>query len=402
MSILRDLAPAERVRTFETMDAEVGAFTVIDTAAVADSSAERMLAVKDNIDVRGLPTTDGVRGLARPAERDAAVVARARRAGLRVVGKTNLSELALGPITRNSDWGETLNPLDPASVSGGSSGGSAAALALGLVDVALGTDTGGSARNPASYCGVVGLRPTPGRLSLTGVSTVSTTFDTVCPMGCSVDDVSWLMSVIDPLFRRSHLRKVRIGVPGKFFYDEADPEVAAGVEQVVAVLGDLATPVTIDLSAASKTLEPAGMLINAHAYAQIFDRLDPAVLDQLDRQVVERLRAGGTYSAVELAASESARIRWSYAVNQLWESVDLVLTPTTPTTAPRCDAPEMHQSADINRFTRPWILAPVPAISFPVAVGRSGLPIGAQLVGPPHSDELLLGVASEYQLRAAP
>lgn len=401
MSILRDLGPAERIRRFEAMDADVGAFTTIDEAAVAESSSARTLAVKDNIDVFGLPTSDGIRALTRTVERDAVVVARARRAGVRVIGKTNLSELALGPITRNHDFGETRNPRNTARVSGGSSGGSAAALAIGLADFALGTDTGGSARNPASYCGVVGLRPTPGRLSMSGVSTVSTAFDTVCPMARSVDDLGWLMSGIDPLYRHSHVRKVRIGVPDRFFYDSADPDVAAGVEGVVHVLGDLATPTKIDLSFAAETLEPAGVLINAHAYTQIFDRLNPTVLDQMDRQVVERLMAGGGYSAAELADAELARIRWSYAVNQLWESVDLVLTPTTPSAAPRRDSPEKHQSVDINRFTRPWVLAPVPAISFPAASDRSALPFGAQLIGPPHSEELLLGTASAIQDRAA-
>ncbi len=399
MSSLFTLDSDERLARLLSTDATLHTFLCLDESVLTAPRASRVLAVKDNIDVRGLPTTDGIRALSRTPAADAAVVARARRAGALVLGKTNMSELAMGPVTKNRDWDETPNPFDTDRISGGSSGGSAAAIAAGFVDLALGTDTGGSGRNPASYCGVVGFRPTAGRLPMLGVSPVSTVFDTVSPMARTAADLDWLLGALDPWNETAAMRPLRVGIPSAFFFDSAHADVADAVASVPAVLPDLLTPTAIDLSHAADVLEPAGILINAHAYAQITDRLDESALSQLEPQVAARILAGKSFSANDLDGAEEVRAAWGSTVSKLWANADVILTPTTPTAAPLRTAEEEHLSIEINRFTRPWILAPTPALSFPVGMTRAGLPIGAQLIGPPHSDRLLVALVGAFQER---
>src|SRR5579863_3966319 len=233
------------------------------------------LAVKDCIDVAGLPTTVGcpvIAERARPADRDAAVVAAARRSGARILGKTNLAELCWSAVGTNAWSGMPVNPADPRRLPGGSSSGSAVAVAVGDADVALGTDTGGSVRIPAACCGVVGLKTTWGRVPVDGVYPLAASLDTVGPLGADISAVELGMRLIEPGFAAGscELAAGRLRAAA-----DVDPAVDAAVDAALAAAGVLTTDVTgLDLGAAVRA---ADALIDAEAYqanAYLMPQLD--------------------------------------------------------------------------------------------------------------------------------
>ncbi|MDQ1587283.1 MAG: aspartyl-tRNA(Asn)/glutamyl-tRNA(Gln) amidotransferase subunit [Microbacteriaceae bacterium] len=369
--------------------------------------------VKDNIDVAGLPTTNGSAahdGL--PAQSDAIVVRRLRRAGALIIGKTNMDELALGVTGANSRYPRALNAWDQTRLPGGSSGGSAIALAAGAAEGALGTDTGGSVRTPAAFNGVTALRPTIGLIPMEGVTPLSPKFDTVGPMGRDIRTVERMLGVISKTLRTRRtalaaypngdrarpLRGLRVGIPEAHFFSTADPDVAAVVmiaaNQFVE-LGATLVAVALDGAEHAQARTSTIMLADGYsAYKELVDA-DPPVIHPA---VQERIELGRHVTVAEYRDALDWMSTWSGRVTAAFESADLMLVPTTPMVAPRIgeDDRELDTVRRVTQFTFPWSLACVPALSLPCGIA-SDMPVGMQLVGPQGSDVSLLRVAALYE-----
>ncbi len=345
------------------------------------------VAVKDIIDMAGIPTTAGSRVLAEtaaPAVGDAACLAGLRAAGAQVVGRTNLHELALGVTGINPWFGTPENPLDATRVPGGSSSGSAVAVATGEAAVAYGTDTGGSVRIPAACCGISGLKTTFGRVPLAGVRPLAPTMDTVGPMARDVAGLVLGMQLLEPGFTPAA---------------ETGP-VRAGRLRIRAA-GDIDDAVTQALRATSwevADVDPAdwltatkwtGTLLVAEAYhanKELFD----SQAGQLSPDVARRLDAGRQVAPETVRAATAARAQWRAQLAALFERFDLLVTPTLLIVPPVLDSAEDLLEA---RATLPVNLAGVPALSLPIpACGP--LPASIQLVSAPGTEERLLAAAA--------
>jgi amidase len=345
------------------------------------------LAVKDCIDVVGLPTTVGcpvIAERARPADQDAAVVAAARRSGAQIAGKTNLTELCWSALGTNAWSGMPTNPLDPGRVPGGSSSGSAVAVATGEADVALGTDTGGSVRIPAACCGVVGLKTTWGRVPVQGVYPLASSLDTVGPLGADVAAVELGMRLIEPGFAAGscELRVARVRpVTGP----EIDPAVDAAVDAALAAAG-IETTETADLDIAAAN-EAGNLLIDVEAY-QVNAYLMPD-LARLSPYNQRNLREAATVTGEQAAAANQARaaVREWFA-RQLARHPVLAL-PTLVGAPPLVDGPRISLTA----LTMPANIAGLPALALPVPGGPAGLPASLQLIAPPGGEERLIALA---------
>src|SRR6202050_965088 len=324
------------------------------------------LAVKDCIDVAGLPTTVGcpvIADRARPATRDAAVVAVARRSGAQITGKTNLSELCWSAVGTNSWSGTPPNPLDPRRVPGGSSSGSAVAVATGQADVALGTDTGGSVRIPAACCGIVGLKTTWGRVPVDGVYPLASSLDTVGPLGPDVAAVELGMRLIEPGFTAGPcglaVGRVRADV-------EIDPAVDAAVDAALAAAGVAAADVGgLDCAAAA---EAGGLIIDAEAYP-VNAYLVPE-LARLNSFNQRNLTAAAEVTADQVAAANQTR----QAVRE-WFAAMLGRHPflALPTLI---GAPPLigQRGIPLTMLTLPVNLAGLPALALPVPGGPAAPP----------------------------
>jgi aspartyl-tRNA(Asn)/glutamyl-tRNA(Gln) amidotransferase subunit A len=394
------------------------------------------IAVKDNISTRGMQTTCGSRileGYIPPY--DAHAVALLRAEGAAIVGKTNMDEFGMGTTTENSAFGPTLNPADHARVPGGSSGGSAAAVAAGMVPMALGTDTGGSIRCPASFCGIVGLKPTYGRISRYGLIAYSNSLEQIGPMARTVSGVSRLMEILcqhDPRDSTSYhqpyahtldadITGLRIGVPEEYFGEGVDQAVAASVSSAIARLEDLGADVT-ECSIPSMGYALAAYYVTCTSEASSnlarFDgvRYGPGADTKLrwhdsfrdlrgnkfGKEVQRRIMLGtfalsagyyGKYYAKAQIARENVRRDFT----RLFDSVDLLAGPTMPSIAfalgEKSDPLSMYLS-DI--LTVPANLAGIPAISVPCGTVR-GMPVGLQLMGRHFEDEVVLNAAYAYE-----
>jgi aspartyl-tRNA(Asn)/glutamyl-tRNA(Gln) amidotransferase subunit A len=370
--------------------------------------------VKDNIDVMGLPTTNGSASHdGRPAVADAVAVARLRQAGAVVYGKTNMDELALGATSSNSRFPKAVNAWDPNRLPGGSSGGSAVAVAVGAAYGALGTDTAGSVRTPAAFNGVVALRPTFGALPTDGVRPLSSMFDTVGPIAGNVNAVLQLfLAMLGPVRLPSDARLnrypcdggagpldgLRIGVPGRFFFDGACPEVAASVTAATEVLCCLgATLVDIELPGVESTQAQMSTIMLRDGYLTYRDSIErtPSLIHPV---VLQRVGLGRGVSASSYDAAVNDKSTWTNTVKACFDSIDILAVPTTPVVAPRKDHDRNDLEAvhNVTQFTFAWSFAGVPALSIPCGM-YSGMPVGMQLVGPHGSDIALARVASLYE-----
>jgi len=351
------------------------------------------LAVKDCIDVEGLPTTAGcqlVAEQARPAARDAAVVAAARRAGARIVGKTNLTELCWSASGVNPWSGTPLNPADPRRLPGGSSSGSAAAVAAGEADVALGTDTGGSVRIPAACCGVTGLKTTWGRVPVDGVYPLAPSMDTVGPLGADVAAVEIGMRLIEPGFAAGSCElavgRIRPGIG-------IDPVTDRAVDAALAAAGLRVTEVAVfDFKAANHAgnvlIDVEAYQANAHLLAQA-GRLSP------------RIRAN-LAEAAEVTADEADAVRRIRQEVRDWfiaalDRHPMLALPTLVGPPPLLG----ERGTSLTALTMPANLAGLPALALPVPGGPAGLSASLQLIGPPGGEEQLiaLGRVIEAALR---
>ena len=402
------------------------------------------VALKDVLGLAGIPTTCGSRILEgyRPLF-TATAVARLEAAGAVIVGKTNMDEFAMGSSTENSAYKETRNPWDATRVPGGSSGGSAAAVAAGMVPLALGTDTGGSIRQPAALCGVVGLKPTYGRVSRYGLVAFASSFDQIGPLTRSVEDAALAASVLagcDPLDATTAVEPVpdfpqgleggatglRIGVPRAFLGGGVEAGTLAAFETALRALAGLgATIVEVSLPTLPHAIATYYLIATAEASSNLarFDGVryglragharDLASLygDTRDRgfgpEVKRRILLGtfalsaGYYDAYYARAQKArALVRRDFA--QAFETCDVVATPTSPTPAFRLgeksDDPLQMYLADI--FTVPANLAGLPGLSVPCGFS-GGLPVGLQLVGRAFDEAALLRLGHAYE-RATP
>ena len=357
------------------------------------------VAIKDNIDVRGVVTTNASTvGVPPPAETDATVVARLREAGAELLCKTNLLEYAAGSV--NPAYGMTFNPLDPSRTSGGSSSGSAALVAAGACEYALGTDTGGSIRIPAAYCGIVGLKPTYGLVPLDGVFPLSPTLDHVGPLTRTAAQAAELLGVIAG--RRYELRPasgLRIGVLRRQVDDPAvEPPVRARVEEALERLGRAGFElVDVDVQELDLADEALGAIVVKEAYDVHRDLLarEGERYGSGTRAVIEAGRDVDV-EGYDRALADRQRIAEGFA--RVFERVDILAGPTVAYPAPHEDPPVGTPEGDVEaRFTGPYNLAGVPAVSVPCGLAEGELPAGLQLAAAAGQDELLLSVAAEYE-----
>lgn len=375
------------------------------------------VAIKDNIDVAVLPTTDGAAFYAsRIASQDAGVVTRLREAGAVILGKLNMHEGALGATTNNPFWGRCDNPAAPGHTPGGSRGGSAAAVAAGLVPIALGTDTMGSVRIPAAYCGLWGLKPTRGLIGTSGLSNLSWTLDTIGPLARTADDLAlalavlagpdaadpwslpppkvWLATVAPPA-----LDRLALGLPE--FDVICEPEVQRAFDDLCIILvahGSTLRSVTVD-GWSPAGLRRAGLLVAeaeaGHLIGADLDSGRPGFSDSFRASIAFGRSAPGS----KVVAAMRQLTLMQPACCAALAGVDALLLPTAPQRAFAHTAPVPPNQAD---FTALANAAGLPALSFPLPVPTGSLPVGAQLVGPAFSDHRLIAIARAILQGIAP
>jgi aspartyl-tRNA(Asn)/glutamyl-tRNA(Gln) amidotransferase subunit A len=446
----------DRASLMDTGSEPVGAFLslaepgeVVEESTTTSSAGEDgylsgvPVAVKDNLCTLDLPTSCGSRileGYRSPFE--ATVVRKLREAGGLVIGKTNMDEFAMGSSTENSAFGPTRNPRDRKRVPGGSSGGSAAAVAAGIVPCALGSDTGGSVRQPASFCGVVGIKPTYGRVSRYGLVAYASSLDQVGTFGRTVEDATLLLQAIaghDPRdatcanrpvpnfmgSRSSDVAGLTIGVPGEYFSDELDPQVRdvcmQALEQLEAAgarVRDVSLPHTRYAVPTYYVLAPAEASSNLARYDGVRfgiraegasateDVYEMTRSQGFGPEVVRRIMLGtfalsaGYYDAY-YGRAQRVRSLIARDFEAAWEDgVDIIFTPTSPTPAfrlgARIDDPMSMYLSDI--FTVTANLAGIPGISIPVGT-VDGLPVGGQFLAPKWEEIRMIHVARVLEER---
>ncbi len=374
------------------------------------------IALKDLIDMAGTRTTAASAQFKdRVAKEDAELVRRLRVAGAVLLGKNNLHECAYGGSSLISYFGEPRNPWDTTRITGGSSGGSAAAVAAGLCLAAIGTDTAGSVREPPALCGVVGLKPTYGRVSVRGVIPLSVALDHIGPITRLVADAAIVLQAIagydakdayctdapvDDYVARVQKRPepMRIGIPRSFFYEDLDPEVAAALEEALGILQTMSAEIpeiSLDVPT-DRTLQ----LAESYAYHAEFVSNSPELYQP---ETLRRIRKGQGITAEEVENSRRELQKQRSEIKKIFEDVDLLVTPTTPIPAP--DIAELKKNPDelrprelvLLRNTRPFNVWGLPAISVPCGFTKTGLPIGLQIAGPHWAEAAVLQLAHAYE-----
>jgi len=378
------------------------------------------IALKDLIDTAGVWTTAGSELFERrlPGE-DAEIVRRLREAGAIIVGKNNLHEFAYGASSLISYFGEIYNPWDPGHITGGSSGGSAAAVAAGMVCAAIGTDTAGSIREPASLCGCVGIKPTYGRVSSRGVFPLSASLDHVGPLTTSVKDAAIVLQAIAGYDQqdtttadvavadyvgalREDARPLRVGVLRDHFFAELDPDVASAMEHALLGIGTLVAEVKeIRLEVPTDRALQA-----AESYAVHAENINQTP-EFYQPETLRRIRTGEKVSAAEYIVKRRELEQERCRIARIFAEVDLLVTPTTPIPAPAIadlkKNPETLRPAELTllRNTRPFNVWGLPAISIPCGFTQNGLPLGLQIAGPHWREDLVFRLAYAYEQATA-
>jgi aspartyl-tRNA(Asn)/glutamyl-tRNA(Gln) amidotransferase subunit A len=365
------------------------------------------VAVKELFDVAGHVSTGCSRAYEdrRPASEDADAVRSLRQAGAVLVGKTNQHELACGATNLVSACGPTANPWDPARITGGSSGGSGAAVAAGVVPIALGSDTGGSIRMPASLCGCWGLKPTTGRLRTAGMMPLAPGLDTPGPLVSDAGDLALWWAVATSGSRpRVEPRGLRVGVLEGWFRGWSHPETWSAVGSVAEALGTLGAAVGeadgTGIEDVRRVWTDVAWAEFAEAHAWLVDRPD-----LLFEQTAASIRHGATVDRERLAASRARVPAYRAWFAERFEAFDVLVCPATPIPAPRADdeegATEVAGGRHVNWrrggalawFTEPVNLGGVPALAVPAGRSNEGQPLGVQVMAAWGRDELLVGLA---------
>ncbi len=374
----------------------IGLKDILDTAGTRTTAASALF--KDRI----------------PTE-DAEVVRRLRAAGAIILGKQNLHEFAYGGSSMISFFGEVHNPWDTSRITGGSSGGSAASIAAGLGFAAIGTDTAGSIRLPAAYCGVVGLKPTYGRVSARGVIPLSWSLDHVGPIANSVYDAALMLQVLagydagDPasldvavpdfiaaLDQRPP--KLRVGIPRTFFFDDLHSEIAAATEKAIQVFRELHAEIReVKLEVPTdRTLSSA----ESYAYHEPFVANSP---DLYQPATLARIKSGANTSAAAALRARRELEATRHSIRKVFDEVDILLTPTVPIPPPKIADlqahPENLRTVELLmlRNTRPFNVWGIPTISIPCGFTSENLPVGLQLAAPHWREDLVLHAAHAYE-----
>ena len=425
----------QALKKAEEVDQKIAAGEALSSLAGIPSG------VKDNICTKDVLTTCSSKMLYNfVPPYDATVVSRLKQADAVIIGKCNMDEFAMGSSCETSYFKKTKNPWDPAYVPGGSSGGSAACVSAGEAVLSLGSDTGGSIRLPASYCGVVGLKPTYGSVSRYGLVAFASSLDQIGPLGRSVEDVANLYEVIcgrDPMDATSVAREygafaqkinrsvkgLRIGIPKEYFGDGVEPEIKAAVlESVDRLVKEGAQTVSISLPSTDYALSAYYIISSAEAssnlarfdgvkygyrakdFTNLIDMYEKTRSEGFGDEVKRRIMLGtfvlssGFYDAYYKRAKQmQQKIAQEYA--EAFSQCDIILTPTSPSTAfrmgERTDDPLKMYAADICTVT--VNIAGLPAISVPCATVSNGLPVGMQMIGPKFSEQMLFDAAGCFE-----
>ncbi|MGW4058526.1 amidase [Amycolatopsis sp. NPDC004747] len=430
-----ELSPVEAtqnaLQAIEARDGECNAYCLVD----ADRALEQAKAsevrwrdgnpigwldgvpssIKDMFLTQGWPTVRGSKSIDpdQPWDVDSPVAARMREAGLVLLGKTTTPEIGWKGVTDSPLCGITRNPADPSKTAGGSSGGSAAAVAAGMGELSVGTDGGGSVRIPASFCGIVGLKPTHGRIPLYPASPFGP-LSHAGPMARSVDDTALLLDVLslpdhrDPAalappagsFREAVRRDVR-GLIAAFSptlgYVDVDPEVAAIVAEAVRALGDAGLHVE-EADPGFTDPKPAFDVLWSSGAAKLLDSFPPGSADRTDPGLRRVWELGGKWTASDYLDATAERAALGIRMGGFHTRYDVLITPTLPIAAFEAghDVPPgsgLSEWPEWTPFTYPFNMTQQPAISVPAGRTSAGLPVGLQIVGPRHSDDLVLAVA---------
>ena len=438
----RELSPVEIVdahlRRIDGTDGALNSFITLlrDESMAAAREAERAIAsggyigplhglpigLKDLYYTKGVRTTMGSKIMGEfVPDADAAVTERFHAAGAILIGKLQMHEFALGATSENPHYGPAHNPWDTGRMTGGSSGGSGSAVASGQCMGALGSDTGGSVRIPASLCGIVGLKPTFGRISRYGVYPLSWSFDTVGPMTRTVRDAALILNAIaghDSRDLSSSRRPtedfderledgisgVRIGIPKEYFFEKTEPQVTDAVREAASVLEDLGASVdevSIPVLEHSQTISTP--ISQAEASQIHTEHLRDRALD-IGADVRGRLYQGALIPATDYIKAQRARTVYNARMAEAFQRFDALIAPTCPVGAPELGERTVQVGdvaeptlALLSRLTRPFNVSGVPTVSLPCGFTSYGVPIGLQIAGRPFEDAAVLRIAHAYE-----
>jgi aspartyl-tRNA(Asn)/glutamyl-tRNA(Gln) amidotransferase subunit A len=379
------------------------------------------IAVKDVFETKGVRTTCGSKLFADfVPDRDAAVVDKLDSAGAVLIGKTGMHELAYGVTSNNPHFGAVRNPWDPERIPGGSSGGSGSAVASEMVFMAMGSDTGGSIRIPAAYCGTVGLKPSFGRVSRYGVMPLDFSLDHMGPLARSVRDAALTLDVLagyDPRDETCSQRPVdsyvppqggaipglRIGWPENFYFDRIDPAVVSGLKRMAAAAeqaGARITPVRVPDIAAINAVGRVILMSEASALMELF----LGRRDSFGADVLALLDQGRLIPATDYVNAQRLRRIMQREFRAVWENVDCLLTPTAPMGAPKIGQATVRigdETEDVRlastRLVRAINVLGLPAVAMPCGLDAEGMPLGAQIIGKPFDEATLLRVAAAIE-----
>lgn len=438
----RELSPVELVdahlERIDALEETLNAFITVarDEARTAAKEAEQEIGrgeyrgplhgipvgLKDLFATKGLRTTSGTKVWANHVpSQDAASVARLKDAGAIIVGKLNMNELAYGATGENSHYGDSRNPWAPELMSGGSSGGSAAATSAGGCAAALGTDTGGSGRIPASLCGIVGLKPNYGRISARGATQLCWSLDHVSIFARTVADSALVLNALAGYDPEDHTsadvpapdfttglgvgaKGLRVGVPRELVWDAVDPEVEAAVRAAIDTLAGLGASIEeVSIPSLPTVIDLAATLMGAEAFAS-HGALLKAHAEEIDPRMRPRLAAGGEVSASDYIKAQEARSALTGEVLDALRDAHVLAFATTVIVAPRRGATDVQAGREplpvlnaLGRHNRAGNLTGYPSISLPCGFSTGGLPIGLQLMGRPFDEVTLLQAANAYE-----
>ncbi len=436
----KEISPVEITREclsrIEKLNPSLNAFiTVTGEAALAEAQKAEQeisegkwrgplhgipIALKDLIDTAGVRTTSAsaLHENRVPTE-DAEVVRRLRQSGAVFLGKTNLHEFAYGGSSLVSHFGDIHNPWDVGRIAGGSSGGSAASVPSGMCCAAIGTDTAGSIREPAALCGCVGIKPTYGRVPSRGVIPLSASLDHIGPLAATVSDAAIVLQAIAgydvaditsadvPVadyvsVLKEDAKSLRVGVPRAYFFEDLDAEVSSAMEHALRGIGTLVQ----DVREVHIEVPTDRTLQAAESYAYHAESVTKNA-DLYKAETLRRIRTGEKVSAADYIRRRSELEQVRRGIRNVFSTVDLLITPTTPIPAPSIAelkaSPDALRPAELKllRNTRPFNVWGLPAISLPCGFTQDGLPIGLQIAGPPWREDLVLCLAHAYEQATA-